>query len=98
MMQTHFFYTYLKDERQACDVVVNAELTTIADPAEFGWDEKKLKKFNGNLDRLILKEFVSKPVKLFCGTKPLAIGAVVGGEMKGKKLNIHYEITEVYAI
>jgi hypothetical protein len=93
-----FFFAYLKNPKDISKVVPDAELTVLATPEEFGWTAEALKKLDGQLEHMVLREFSCKPVKLFCGTKPVALGSVIGAELKGQKINLTYQINEVYKL
>jgi hypothetical protein len=96
MTYKRFFFAYLKNEKDVCKIVPDAELTILATPEEFGWTADKLRKLDWQLEFLVLREFRFRPVKLFCGTKPIAIGAVIGAELNKDKINLTYQINEVY--
>ncbi len=96
-MNSRYIFTYLQNPQDAKDIVLDTGLTAIIeDPEKIGLSIQQLKTLDGEMNEFLTKRFRNRPVKLYCGTTPIAFGEVIGGQMQGNKLLLHYEIIEVY--
>ncbi len=87
--------TYLLHEKDAKRVKQGTKLEVAIPLHEARISPNTLRSLDGGIEEFLMERFGNLPVRLVSGHKTIAESEVTGASTDGRKITLHYQITEV---